>query len=113
MIEDIQKLIIKFLGAICIVTLIEVFILLAVMPNVDITAIVALISLVNTIVGGLIGFLTGKKMSEIETQMLREKVYGQGVECEEKEPDFEEIVEEYVTEAEEVPDEEIKEEEGA
>ena len=111
MIEDIQKLIIKFLGAICIVTLLEVFTLLAIIPSVDITAIVALISLVNTIVGGLIGFLTGKKMSEIENQMLRDRVYPNQVECEDKEPEYEEIVEEY-TEAEEVPETEEIDGEG-
>lgn len=66
--NEIQKLIIKLLGAIAVTALIEILILIRIQPQLDITIIVALVGLVNAITGGLIGFLTGKAIYEPQQQ---------------------------------------------
>lgn len=69
---DTQKIIIETLGLIALLTLIEIPVILYLMPNVNLAIITALISIPNSIVAGLIGFIAGKTMNEKQQEIITE-----------------------------------------
>lgn len=67
-----QQVIIQTLGLIAILTLIEVPVVLYLLPSVNLAIITALISIPNSIVAGLIGFIAGKTINEKEQEIINE-----------------------------------------
>ena len=68
--QDTQNIIIKMLGCVAIVTIIELIPLLVFIPSIDTTIIVALVNIPTLVASGLVGFLTGKTLSEKQEEVI-------------------------------------------
>lgn len=69
-----QQLVISSLSIISVITLLGVFVLLALQVNNDLAIITALIGIVSTIIGILGGFLANKNLTEKQEEII-EQIY--------------------------------------